>query len=332
MRKGVTYAALGVIGVAAAGAAGLALFGGAGATAPVARCEGSRAALAAGQRWIPAGAVVMGSDRFEPEEAPVREVALRGFWIDAHEVTNAQFRRFVEATGYVTVAERPPVWPEGADVPAEMRRPGAIVFRSPADLDGLGDITRWWQWTPGASWKHPEGPGSDLAGRDDHPVVQVAYEDARAYARWAGRDLPSEAQWERAARGKAQGRDYVWGNEPYPQGRQLANSWQGVFPVRDTADDGFAGIAPVGCFPANDFGLHDMAGNVWEWTRDGFESRRQAIATADGEPVTIKGGSWLCAPNFCGRFRPAARQPGDPLTGTTHIGFRTVKEAPGPGA
>jgi formylglycine-generating enzyme required for sulfatase activity len=255
---------------------------------------------------------------------------VNGFWIDRTEVTNDQFAAFVRATGYVTVAERTPQFPPGTDVPPEMRRPGGIVFQAPAAGVDMADLRQWWGWVPGADWRHPEGPGSSIAGRGSYPAIQIAHEDAAAYARWRGHRLPSEAQWERAARGGHEGRRYIWGDEPYPGGRQMANSWQGAFPVRNTGDDGFTGLAPVGCFPANDFGLYDMAGNVWEWSSDGFGSRAQVIGAAGDQPISIRGGSWLCAPNYCGRFRPSARQPGDPLTGTTHIGFRTIKTAPPP--
>jgi formylglycine-generating enzyme len=280
--------------------------------------------------WVPGGEVTLGAGAFEPEEGPARRARVAGFWMDRTEVTNAQFAAFVRATGYVTVAERPPVFPKGVEVPPEMRTPGAIVFRSPDAAVDIGDVSRWWRWMPQANWRQPDGPGSSIAGREAHPVLQVAYEDAVAYARWKGHALPSEAQWEYAARGGADARNYIWGDEPYPGGRQMANSWQGAFPLEDTGEDGFTGTAPVGCFEANGYGLYDMAGNVWEWSNEGFGSRSQVIGRIGGEPVSIRGGSWLCAPSFCGRFRPSARQPGDPLTGTTHIGFRTIKLAPGP--
>ncbi len=284
--------------------------------------------------WIPPGEVTLGSSEFEPEEAPTRRAEVGGFWIDATEVTNDQFAAFVKATGYRTVAERPPVLPEGVtDVPPEMLQPGGIVFRAPPPGAPAGaDLSLWWSWTPGAHWRQPEGPGSSIDGRGHFPVVQIAYEDALAYARWKGHELPSEAEWERAARAGHEGRRYIWGNEPYPGGKQMANSWQGHFPVADTGEDGFQGLAPVGCFAANDFGLYDMAGNVWEWSSEGFSSRSQVIGRVGTEPVSIRGGSWLCAPNYCGRFRPSARQPGDALAGTTHIGFRTIRRgSPPPG-
>ncbi len=273
---------------------------------------------------IPVGNVVIGSEDFEPEERPVRTVRVPSFLIDRHEVTNSEFARFVSATRYVTLAERQAEWARQPEVPAEMRQPGGVVFRMPTG--GKADVDRWWRWTPGAQWRHPEGPGSSIAGRDAFPVLQIAYPDAVAYARWRGNVLPTEAQWERAARGNAAHRKYIWGDDPYPHGRQMANSWQGVFPVKDTGADGFTSVAPAGCFPPNDFGLVDMAGNVWEWTRDNYASHTEVVGQIDGQAITIRGGSWLCSPNYCGRFRPAARQPGDPMIGTTHIGFRTVRD------
>ena len=279
-----------------------------------------------GMLWIPAGAVRLGSERHYREERGGGEVAVAGFWIDRHEVTNAQFAAFAEATGHVTVAERAPR-PE--DVPGarpEELVPGSVVFRPPTSVRDLRDIGQWWAWTPGASWRRPEGPTSGIADRMNHPVVHVAYEDALAYARWAGRDLPTEAEWERAARGGLVGRDYAWGDELAPEGRHRANTWQGLFPVQNTAADGFAGTAPVGCFEPNGHGLFDMAGNVWEWTGTPFTplGHGQAPPQEPDAPRALKGGSWLCAPTFCARYRPAARQPGDLSTGTSHTGFRTV--------
>jgi formylglycine-generating enzyme required for sulfatase activity len=250
--------------------------------------------------------------------------------MDRTEVTNAQFAAFVRGTGYVTVAERKSIAPEGTSLPTEMLQPGGIVFRVPARITNMTDLGQWWSWVPGANWRQPEGPGSSIETKADHPVVQIAYEDALAYARWKGHELPSEAQWEHAARGGKQGRPYIWGDEPLNNGKYMANSWQGVFPIADSGGDGFRGTAPVGCYLPNDFGLYDMAGNVWEWSNEGYGSRSEVIGAIGSEPVSIRGGSWLCAPNFCGRFRPSARQPGDPLTGTTHIGFRTIRVAPGP--
>jgi formylglycine-generating enzyme required for sulfatase activity len=297
-----------------------------------------------GMTFIPAGTFAMGADYQRPEERWTHSVALDGFWIDRHEVTNAQFAAFVAATGYVTLAERgldPATHP---GMPAELLAPGSIVFVPPADL-GRGDITQWWQYVAGANWRQPEGPGSSIEGRENHPVVHIAYEDALAYARWRGRDLPTEAQWEHAARGGLDGEDFAWGSEYQPGGRLKANSWQGIFPVMNTGEDGYIGTAPVGCFDANGYGLHDMIGNVWEWTSDWY---RDGHAQGDavnptgpdlveigfapgGSPrKVIKGGSHLCAPNFCARYRPAARQPQEVDLGAAHLGFRTVLNAPGP--
>jgi formylglycine-generating enzyme required for sulfatase activity len=273
-----------------------------------------------GEVWIPAGAYRMGSDggagRFA-EETDRREVSVDGFWIDRTEVTNAQFAAFVAATGYVTVAERSLPGPDGQAV-----EPGAAVFVPPANVRDLVDITQWWRFVPGADWRHPQGPGSSIDGRDHHPVTQIAYEDAAAYAAWAGRALPSEAQWEWAARAGAD--DENWDEPRRPDGTWRANTWQGIFPVSNGGEDGYRATAPVGCFPPNARGLRDMVGNVWEWTSDLYQ------ATGAGGPPqhVIKGGSYLCAPNYCARYRPTARQPADADLGTSHIGFRTIRTKP----
>lgn len=291
-----------------------------------------------GMRWIAGGRFAMGSEQFRPEEAPVREAFVVGFWIDTHDVTNAQFARFVRETGYVTTAERP----GAGGVPA-----GSMLFRAPQDVRDLQDISQWWRLEPGANWRHPEGPGSDVTHRQHHPVVHVSHEDAQAYARWAGRMLPTETQWEFAARGGRDGDPFVWGTEPDSDDAPQANYWRGVFPVLNLGSKGYKGTSPVGCFPANRYGLYDMAGNVWQWTRDtwttGYQSskaanRRQMSMATNAQPIgmaatiaeksaglyVIKGGSFLCANNFCMRYRPAARQPGDGSSGASHIGFRTV--------
>jgi formylglycine-generating enzyme required for sulfatase activity len=287
--------------------------------------------------WIPGGEFLMGSEQFYPEERPVRRVAVEGFWMDEHPVTVAEFRRFVKATGYVTWAE---LAPEAADYPGAdpgLLVPGSLVFQPTQGPVDLGDYANWWSWVPGAQWRHPEGPGSTLHGRELHPVTHVAHQDAVAYAEWAGKQLATEAQWERAARGGLEGKVFCWGDEFAPRGRMMANTWQGEFPWENQLLDGYERTSPVKKFPPNGYGLYDMAGNVWEWTADLFtpdhsEAPRPCCAPesgrhADGEkyPRRItKGGSHLCAPNYCLRYRPAARQ-GEPVDSTTsHIGFRCI--------
>jgi formylglycine-generating enzyme required for sulfatase activity len=289
-----------------------------------------------GMILIPAGEFLMGSEEFYPEELPVRTVGVEEFWIDLHPLTVREFRRFVQATGYVTVAERPldPAdYPE-AD-PAGLV-PGSAVFCAtdgPVALDSMV----WWRYVPGACWSAPEGPGSDISGREDHPVTHVAYEDAGAFADWAGKALPTEAEWERASRGALEGARFAWGDQETPGGRWLANVWQGQFPWENLALDGYAGTSPVSSFPPNGYGLYDMIGNVWEWTCErgdrastGIGSSPSCCVPADQHrtgPVPtriIKGGSHLCAPNYCLRYRPAARQSHAVDTSTSHIGMRCV--------
>jgi len=264
--------------------------------------------------WIEGGRVILGEDARYPEEGPPREIVVQGFWMSRTEVTNAEFAQFVAATGYRTEAERDP--PQLPGAPPEMLQPGSAVFRVPT-----ADDRRWWNWVPGASWKHPSGPRSAISGRDRDPVVQVTHNDALAYARWAGLNLPTEEQWEYAARGGT-------ANRPEPRdaaGHPEANFYQGAFPARDMGEDGFTTRAPVGCFPANGFGLHDMIGNVWEWT--------SSSARPDQQTNVIKGGSYLCAANYCARYRPAARQFQERDLGTDHIGFRLVDNSrPAPAA
>jgi len=302
----------------------------------------------AGMALVPAGEFLMGAEDFYPEERPVHRVAIDPFRIDTAPVTVAEFRRFVKATGYVTAAERPldPADYPGAD--PDLLVPGSLVFtptRGPVDLR---DVSNWWRYVPGARWDRPEGPGSDTYTRARHPVVHVAHEDAEAYGAWAGKALPTEAEWERAARGGLEGAAYEWGDEPTPGGRAMANFWQGEFPWQNELLDGYAGTSPVRSFDANGFGLHDMTGNVWEWTADFFTPRHPedagkaccvprnprvawaAESSAPGEHIprrVIKGGSHLCAANYCLRYRPAARQGEAVDTSTSHIGFRCVIRA-----
>jgi formylglycine-generating enzyme required for sulfatase activity len=302
-------------------------------------------------RWVPSGEFRMGSEDFYPEERPVRTVALDGFWIDEHPVTVTEFRRFVKATGYVTVAERPLDADALPDADPGLLVPGSLVFhptRGPVDLD---DYTNWWRYTPGAQWRHPEGPGSSLAGRDRHPVTQVAYDDAEAYASWAGKELPSEAEWEYAARGGLEGAAFTWGNDFMPKGKVMANTWHGEFPWQRLPAHRWERTSPVGSFRPNGYGIGDMAGNVWEWTADFFSKDHRSMAHACcvprnprvTSPLTtgpadtderiprrvIKGGSHLCAPSYCLRYRPAARQGEAVDTSTGHIGFRCVTHAAG---
>jgi formylglycine-generating enzyme len=300
-------------------------------------------------KWIPRGAFRMGSDRFYPEERPVHQVTVDGFWIDTQPVTNLEFQRFVEVTGYVTLAERAPDSAAYPGVDLALLVPGSLVFHRPPQRVSLSDLRSWWRYVPGACWRHPEGPGSTLDGRAEHPVVHVAYEDAAAYAAWAGKALPTEAEWEFAARGGLDGATYVWGDEFAPGGRMMANTWQGEFPWQNLLTDGFGGTSPVGVFPANGYGLYDMAGNVWEWTSDSFTPHQPAkaccvpstpraaappesSAVSSGQAIpqrVVKGGSHLCAPNYCLRYRPAARQGEAVDTSACHIGFRCVIRLPG---
>jgi formylglycine-generating enzyme required for sulfatase activity len=285
---------------------------------------------------LPGGSFRMGSTSFYPEEAPIHSVAVRAFAIERHPVTNAQYAEFVDETGYVTVAEReldPASYP-GAD-PADLV-PGGLVFRPASGPVDLRDWRQWWEWKPGASWRHPFGPDSGIADRLAHPVVQVAYPDAAAYARWAGRRLPSEAEWEYAARGGVSA-TYAWGDEPMPEGRLMANTWQGRFPYENDGALGWTGTSPVGSFPPNGYGLVDMIGNVWEWTTTQFHGHHRMDAAAYGccppsdqaDPTVnqaLKGGSHLCAPEYCHRYRPSARSPQSQDSATTHIGFRCVAD------
>ena len=299
-----------------------------------------------GMRWIPGGTFAMGSEDFYPEERPVHHVAVDGFWMDETPVTAAQFRCFVRKTKYLTLAERPldaAVYP-GAD--PELLVPGSLVFRRSTGPVDLNDYRNWWEYLPGALWKRPRGKGTTINGRDTHPVVHIAYEDAEAYAAWAGKDLPTEAEWEYAARGGLDSAVFSWGDEHLPAGRAMANTWQGQFPWQNAKLDGYEGTSPVGRFPPNGYGLYDVCGNVWEWTSDWFTPRhpdevespccvpRNPRVSAPnlqvGETIprrVIKGGSHLCAPNYCLRYRPAARQGQAIDSSTTHLGFRCIQRA-----
>lgn len=268
-----------------------------------------------GMVFVPAGTFQMG-DTVYAEEKPVRQMSVQGFWIDRHEVTNDQFAEFVAATGYVTVAERPVDAALHPNLPDDMRKAGAVVFVMPNSVDGSGNITQWWQYIPGANWRHPGGPDTSIEGHGRFPVVAVAYEDALAYAKWKGHALPSEAQWEWAARG---GNPNATMDHDQPKD---ANTWQGVFPVMNSGEDGFVGLAPEGCFKPNGFGLYDMIGNAWEWTSDAY--------AGNAAQHVIKGGSYLCAPNYCMRYRAGSRQGQEADLAASHLGFRTVLEAAGP--
>jgi formylglycine-generating enzyme len=295
------------------------------------------AQAAPGMVALPGGEFLMGSDAFYPEERPVHRVAVEPFSIDARPVTVAQFRRFVKETGYVTVAERPVDPDLYPDADPALLVPGSLVFRATRGPVELSDYRNWWSYTPGACWSRPEGPRSDAYTRGRHPVTHVAFEDAEAYAAWAGRALPTEAEWEYAARGGLTGKAFAWGDELAPEGRMLANCWQGEFPWQNLLLDGYAGTSPVGAFPANGYGLYDMTGNVWVWTGDLYTGGHGG-APCCGPPAderiprhVIKGGSHLCAPNYCLRFRPAARQGETVDTSTGHLGFRCVVRPGGAG-
>lgn len=298
--------------------------------------------------FIPGDSFLMGSDRHYPEEAPAHRVAVDDFWIDRDPVTNARFERFVRENGYVTLAERPLDHAQYPGVARHLLQPASLVFSPPGIAVEAADWRRWWRLVPGASWRSPAGPGSSLRGLEMHPVVHVAFQDALAYARWAGKDLPTEAEWELAARGGLEDAEYAWGDSFTPGGHHMANTWQGQFPHENIALDGFEGTSPVRSFPPNGYGLYDMIGNVWEWTSDFYAVRHRAPAVKDccvprnprnpsaadsfdpdlsAIPVprrVIKGGSHLCAPNYCRRYRPAARQAQAIDSPTSHIGFRCI--------
>jgi formylglycine-generating enzyme required for sulfatase activity len=303
--------------------------------------------------WLPGGEFLMGTDdpAADAAERPAHKVRIDGFWIDQTEVTNAQFRRFVEATGYLTTAERPINWeqlktqiPPGTPRPPDDQLvPGSLVFAQPDHPVQLDNIANWWKWVPGANWRCPDGPGTSINGKDNFPVIHISWEDAAAYAQWAGKRLPTEAEWEFASRGRRQGSRYAWGDEFKPDGAFLANTWQGHFPETSTGEDGFPHLAPVGSFPPNEYGLSDMIGNVWEWCSDWYrlDTYRLDASTVPvmnptgptqsydpDEPYqpkrVIRGGSFLCSPNYCTNYRPSARRGAATDSGMSHLGFRCV--------
>jgi len=300
--------------------------------------------------WVPGGPFWMGSAEDPEDNAPLHQVSVNGFWMDHTEVTNAEFDAFVKATGYKTSAEKPPTEEElaGADVPAERRVPFSVCFK-PVDLPAGSspfefDSPPWWQFVAGADWRHPEGPGSSIAGRMNHPVVHISWHDAVAYCQWAGKRLPTEAEWECAARGGLDRMEFCWGTARQgADGKWWANTFQGKFPSQDSAADGYSGTAPAATYPANGFGLHDMAGNVWEWCADWYSARYYRSSprnnpkgpdTGDpGRDTTIpakvrRGGSFLCADDYCRRYLPAARDHNPPNDAASHTGFRCVKDPP----
>jgi sulfatase modifying factor 1 len=303
--------------------------------------------------WIQGGAFRMGSDRHYPEEAPAHNAAVDGFWIDRTPVTNRQFREFVRATGHVTFAEKRP---DPRDYPGalpHMLYAGSLVFSPPARVANLADWSQWWRFLEGADWRHPYGPKSSINGLDNHPVVHVALSDALAYASWRGKELPTETEWEFAARGGLDGAEYAWGDEFTPGGKHMANTWQGEFPRQNLTEDGFARTSPVTAFPPNGYGVYDMVGNVWEWTSDWYSSKHAGDSpkaccvptNPRGGPEeasydscqpeikiprkALKGGSHLCAPNYCRRYRPAARHAQAVDSSTSHIGFRCIVRGSG---
>lgn len=323
----------------------------------------------AGMAWIPPGEFLMGSDSrmAQPNEKPAHAVRVKGFWMDITHVTNDQFAEFVRQTGYVTTAERKPDWetirvqlPPGVPKPPdEALVPGAMVFVGTSGPVDLRDYWQWWRYVPGANWRQPQGPGSSIEGKGDHPVVQVSYEDALAYARWAGKRLPTEAEWEYAARGGLEQATYVWGDELMPGGRKMANFWdvrERSFPVVSPDAGGAAGTLPAGTFPPNGYGLHDMTGNAWQWVSDWYRADyfAQQAARSPKTPIVdpqgptdsfdpsepgvsanapkrvIRGGSFLCNENYCMSYRPSARRGSDPHSPMSHVGFRLVKDAPPP--
>jgi len=312
--------------------------------------------------WIPGGEFTMGSDAqdAEPQERPAHRVRISGFWMDRTDVTNAQFRQFVEATGYVTTAERPPDWeemkkqlPPGTPKPSDDQLVAAsLVFVAPDHEVSLDDVSAWWRWTPGANWRHPNGPGSSIQGEDDYPVVQVSWDDASNYAKWAGARLPTEAEWELAARGGLEGKRYFWGDDDPLTPRPRCNIWQGIFPYHNDKPNGYAGPTPVKTFPPNGYRLYDMAGNVWQWCQDWYNATayRSETEASGANPVidphgpdksfdpsdpytpkrVTRGGSFLCSAAYCASYRISARRGTSPDTSLSHTGFRCVVSGPAP--
>lgn len=305
--------------------------------------------------YIPAGEFLMGgkSDQADPDEYPRRTVKVSEFWMDTHEVTNAEFKEFVDATGYVTVAERAIDWaemaaqlPPGTPKPDDaLLQPGSLVFHPTSQPVNLQDYSQWWAWTTGANWRAPQGPGSSIEGRMDHPVVHIAWEDAQAYAEWAGKRLPTEAEWEWAAMGGLNDPKYPWGNQPIESSYEFANFWQGLFPVQNTTKDGFAETAPVKSYPPNGYGLYDMAGNVWEWCADRYHYEAYSLSRSSrvlvdpmgppqsfdpAEPTipkrVMRGGSFLCNESYCSGYRVARRMKSSEDSSFNHAGFRCVKD------
>lgn len=301
--------------------------------------------LGADMIWIPAGKFTMGANDGQPDERPLHDAKVVGFWMDRYEVTNDQFAKFVSDTGYVSTAEKKPEAAQFPGVPEENLVPGSVVFYVPERVVSLNNHMQWWRYLPKADWRHPEGPESNLTGRGSHPVVHVSWFDCVEYAKWAGKRLPTEAEWEYASRGGLEQNPFSWGREKFPKGQWMMNIWQGQFPTENTAQDGFKGTAPVGSFPPNGYGLHDMAGNVWEWVQDWYRPDYYAHSPRDNpkgpddsvdpdEPGVAKrvgrGGSFLCSDMYCKGYRPSARQKTSPDTGLSHTGFRCVKDAPAP--
>ena len=296
--------------------------------------------------WIPGGSFMMGSNEHYEEEAPVHKVTVDGFWMDKYELTNTEFRKFIEETGYITFCEKPPNPDDYPGALPEMLVAASVVFKKPDHRVDIKNYFNWWTFVPGADWKHPFGPDTTIEDKDNYPVVHLAYEDVEAYAKWAGKEIPTEAEWEFAARGGLESKEYAWGDEMYPDEKAMANTWQGEFPIENTLADGFELIAPVGTFPPNGYGLHDIIGNVWEWTSDWYQFHSKSVNSCcsdinprGGTPESsfdirmpdiqiprkvMKGGSYLCAPNYCRRYRPAARMAQPVDTSTCHLGCRLI--------